>query len=283
MRAAERMLYDLFGTSNVTMSRLYRTPPVGGPSGQSDFLNAVATVETDKSVWDIWETIKSIEYSLGRQRQLRWEARRIDVDLLLFDEQRIWTPHLKVPHPRMCMRTFVLRPAAEIVPDWIDPVSTWSIARLCEHLNTSPTVAGPIRVICEDQQRLGLLKAEYDIARNDASDQGVVQWLVGSPGLTEMHELDSSRPVLFQSQCKLTIAAVASPDPDTVLWEDYSLRWAQWLNIAPTQTSPLSQERLVADSIFNGPRYLLPANDLHWAVHEIQAAEIAMKCALEPL
>ena len=46
----------------------------------------------------------------------------------------VWTPHFKVPHPRMCMRTFVLIPANEVAPDLIDPVTGWSIGHLRKHL-----------------------------------------------------------------------------------------------------------------------------------------------------
>jgi 2-amino-4-hydroxy-6-hydroxymethyldihydropteridine diphosphokinase len=98
MQAAKRMLDQAFGSSHVRYSSLYRTPPVGGPTGQSDFLNAVVAVNTGLSVWKVWETIKRIETTLGRQRLQRWEARRIDIDLILYGQDRLWTPHLKVPH-----------------------------------------------------------------------------------------------------------------------------------------------------------------------------------------
>ena len=57
MQAAKRLLSDSFGSSNLVLSQLVRTPPVGGPDGQGDFLNAVAAIQTDRSVWEVWETI----------------------------------------------------------------------------------------------------------------------------------------------------------------------------------------------------------------------------------
>jgi 2-amino-4-hydroxy-6-hydroxymethyldihydropteridine diphosphokinase len=263
MQAAKRLLADSFGASNLWLSQLYRTPPVGGPGGQGDFLNAVASIETDRSIWEVWEIIKSIESTLGRQRQLRWEARRIDVDLLLYDQQRIWTPHLKVPHPRMCMRTFVILPAFEIVPDWIEPVTGWSISRLKDHLQQSFTSDTWIRVVCQDEQQLSRLQTTFASMPN--RDELKLAWGTSKP--EELVQEDSP---------KLTIAAVASPDPTTVLWEDCSKPWVHALNMQTSVRVDANEKRCI-----EGPRYLMPADDTKWAVHEILSADQAMRCKLE--
>ncbi len=263
MRAAKRLLADSFGSSNLSLSQLYRTPPVGGPGGQGDFLNAVAAIETDLSIWAVWEIIKSIESTLGRQRQLRWEARRIDIDLLLYDQQRIWTPHLKVPHPRMCMRTFVILPAFEIAPDWIEPVTGWSIALLKDHLQQSLTSDSFIRVICQDEPQLARLQTSFASIPNQ--DEVRLTWGTSTP-----YELGQ------ESSPKLTIAAVASPDPTTVLWEDCSKPWVHALNMETSTSVDPNEQRCI-----QGPRYLMPADDTKWAVHEILSADQAMRCELE--
>ena len=263
MRAAKRLLADSFGSSNLSLSQLYRTPPVGGPGGQGDFLNAVAAIETDRSIWAVWEIIKSIESTLGRQRQLRWEARRIDIDLLLYDQQRIWTPHLKVPHPRMCMRTFVILPAFEIAPDWIEPVTGWSIANLKDHLQQSLSSDSFIRVICQDEQQLTRLQSSFASVPNQ--DEVRLTWDTSKP-----HQLAQ------QNLPKLTIAAVASPDPTTVLWEDCSKPWVHALNMETSMNVAPNELRCI-----QGPRYLMPADDTKWAVHEILSADQAMRCELE--
>ncbi|MCY2982102.1 MAG: 2-amino-4-hydroxy-6-hydroxymethyldihydropteridine diphosphokinase [Planctomycetota bacterium] len=263
MRAAKRLLADSFGSSNLSLSQLYRTPPVGGPGGQGDFLNAVAAIETDRSIWAVWEIIKSIESTLGRQRQLRWEARRIDIDLLLYDQQRIWTPHLKVPHPRMCMRTFVILPAFEIAPDWIEPVTGWSIANLKDHLEHSLTNDSFIRVICQDELQLSRLQSSF--ASIPKQDEVRLAW-----GTSKPHQLAQA------SSPKLTIAAVASPDPTTVLWEDCSKPWVHALNMETSVSANSNELRCI-----QGPRYLMPADDTKWAVHEILSADQAMRCELE--
>ena len=263
MHAAKRLLDDTFGSTNIALSQLYRTPPIGGPDGQGDFLNAVAAIETDRSVWEVWEIIKGIESNLGRQRQLRWEARRIDIDLLLYDQHRIWTPHLKIPHPRMCMRTFVLIPACEIVPNWIEPVTLWSVAKLQEHLRLSAMNHTPIRVLCQDATHLSSLKNEFE--RSAGREQIEVLWEIGNP-----------RQLSHGAPHKLTIAAVASPDPTTILWEDCSKPWVAAFNMESTSASDADE----ADRV-QGPRYLMPLDDVKWAVHEIFAAHHAMRCALE--
>jgi 2-amino-4-hydroxy-6-hydroxymethyldihydropteridine diphosphokinase len=268
MFAAKRLLFDSFGVSNVRCSRLYRTPPVGGPSGQGDFLNAVAAIQTDKSVWEVWETIKSIESTLGRQRQLRWEARRIDIDLLLYGSDRIWTPHLKVPHPRMCMRTFVLLPACEVASDWVDPVTQWSILQLAENLRYPEN--GGLRVVCPDQS---LLEELRELVGNQSTAPFQIEW---HRELSQVRQLPKDSSGIL-SRSALTVFAVASPDPMTILWEDYSLPWAGLLELSPAGCQREAGLRL------SGPRYLMPANDLRWAAHEIHSAQQAMTCNIEPI
>ena len=101
-------------------SRVWETVPVGGPP-QPDYLNAVLRIETDLSARDLLEVAHRVESRLGRVRTERWGARTIDVDILLFDDERIEEPDLVVPHPRMAQRAFVLLPLLELDPDPILP------------------------------------------------------------------------------------------------------------------------------------------------------------------
>ena len=266
MLAARRMLLEKFPSqSQFVFSHLYRTPPVGGPSGQSDFLNAVVCIEHPYSVWEVWDIVKSIESDLGRQRQQRWESRRIDVDVLLHDDLRIWTPHFKVPHPRMCMRSFILKPSLEIVPNMVDPVSRMTIEHLYARIKTqSDTLVSTPQRELTDSLRAAL------VAKSGSPD---IRWQ--TLGIEESNRLltecDSAPP-------RLTIVAVSTPDPETVLWEDYSRSWAICLGM---DQSRLGQYGHPEGHLSIGPRYLLPANDLLWAAHEIQAAVDAMNCTVE--
>ena len=93
---------------------LYETGPVGGPPGQGPFLNSAVRVGTTLSGMDLLCALLSIEESLGRMRGDRWDARIIDIDLLLFADLVVNGENLSIPHPRMHTRRFVLDPLAEI-------------------------------------------------------------------------------------------------------------------------------------------------------------------------
>jgi 2-amino-4-hydroxy-6-hydroxymethyldihydropteridine diphosphokinase len=136
VRAASDLLRSLLADGDrLEMSRLFRTPPVGGPSGQPPFINAVAAINTSLTPWEVWSRIRQVEHHMGRQRIRRWEARKIDLDILLYEDLRIWTRQLKIPHPRMCMRRFILLPALDVAADWIDPVTQWSVEQLAGQLS----------------------------------------------------------------------------------------------------------------------------------------------------
>jgi 2-amino-4-hydroxy-6-hydroxymethyldihydropteridine diphosphokinase len=99
----------------VRVSALYRTPP-WGIEDQPDFLNAVAEIETSLGVRGLLAACLQTERDLKRERRERWGPRTVDVDILLFGEERIAQEDLVVPHPRMLERAFVLVPLAEIAP-----------------------------------------------------------------------------------------------------------------------------------------------------------------------
>lgn len=126
----------------VSRSRWYESPAVGGPAGQPAYLNGALVVETSLEPLVLLDALQAIELELGRARLLRWDARTIDLDLLLYDDLRIDTPRLSVPHPRFAVRRFVLEPAREVAPAMIDPATGWTVERLFEHLlHTAPYLA----------------------------------------------------------------------------------------------------------------------------------------------
>jgi len=136
-RALELLAADQ-GLAVAARSGFYETRPIGGPSGQRAFLNAAALLDTTLSPAQLHERLQNVERQLGRQRHQSWDARTLDLDLLLYDDTQVDTPELTLPHPRMAFRRFVLEPAAEIAPQWVHPQVGWSIARLLSHLNTAP-------------------------------------------------------------------------------------------------------------------------------------------------
>jgi len=94
-------------------SASYRTEP-WGKVDQPWFLNAVVLIETELAPGTLLDALHAFEQRLGRVRGERWGPRTIDLDLLLYDDLRIEEPTLRVPHPRMYERAFVLVPLAEI-------------------------------------------------------------------------------------------------------------------------------------------------------------------------
>jgi len=113
-------------TKVVRASSLYRTAPheAGGP----DYINAVAQVETQLEAIVLLDEMQKLESGAGRERPYRNAPRTLDLDLLLFGDERIDTPRLTVPHPRMDERAFVLVPLAEIAPQWVSAAQLQRVA-----------------------------------------------------------------------------------------------------------------------------------------------------------
>ena len=103
-------------TKLTAASSLYRTAPVGYLD-QPDFVNAVVAIETRLDPAALLEQLLLIEAQFGRKRSTRNAPRTLDLDLLLHGDQRVNSPRLTLPHPRMAQRAFVLVPLAEIAPD----------------------------------------------------------------------------------------------------------------------------------------------------------------------
>jgi 2-amino-4-hydroxy-6-hydroxymethyldihydropteridine diphosphokinase len=109
-------------------STWHETDPVGGPAGQGRYLNGVAELETSLSARTLLERCLAIEREAGRTRGARDGPRTLDIDLLLFGDERIDEPDLRVPHPRLEERTFVLAPLCELAPDMALPRSGTTVA-----------------------------------------------------------------------------------------------------------------------------------------------------------
>ncbi|KON80568.1 2-amino-4-hydroxy-6-hydroxymethyldihydropteridine diphosphokinase [Azoarcus sp. PA01] len=120
LRTAFEALDSLPDTHVVARSSVYRTAPVG-VSGQPDFFNAVAALDTRLPARLLLDALFDIEARLGRTRVYPQAPRTLDLDLLLYDDDTVAEPGLEIPHPRMHLRAFVLVPLAEIAPATMIP------------------------------------------------------------------------------------------------------------------------------------------------------------------
>jgi dihydroneopterin aldolase/2-amino-4-hydroxy-6-hydroxymethyldihydropteridine diphosphokinase len=110
--------YAVGELGNVTaMSQVFETEPIGGPDAQDAYLNMVVKVETSLDPFAFIRRCQRIEAGALRQRVVHWGPRTLDVDLLFFDDVRIESAELTVPHPRVFERRFVLTPLSEVAPE----------------------------------------------------------------------------------------------------------------------------------------------------------------------
>jgi 2-amino-4-hydroxy-6-hydroxymethyldihydropteridine diphosphokinase len=115
LQSAVRSIPDV-----VKVSPVYETAPVGGPPGQDPYLNVVVEVSTTLSPRQLLELARRLEADAGRVRTVKDGPRTLDVDVLLVGDLQVDEPDLKVPHPRMWERRFVLAPLADLAPDLVD-------------------------------------------------------------------------------------------------------------------------------------------------------------------
>jgi 2-amino-4-hydroxy-6-hydroxymethyldihydropteridine diphosphokinase len=117
------------------LSGVYKTKPVGF-SSTNDFANAVGIFETGLNALEVLELLMLTERKMGRLRgdANGYSDRIIDLDLLFYRNEVIELPELRLPHPRMHEREFVMRPLAEVHGEWIHPVLEQSASEIWESL-----------------------------------------------------------------------------------------------------------------------------------------------------
>ncbi|HHB93282.1 MAG TPA: 2-amino-4-hydroxy-6-hydroxymethyldihydropteridine diphosphokinase [Thioploca sp.] len=121
IKKALRILATIPTVSLKKYSSLYRSKAVG-PKNQPDYINSVAVLSVKLSPFQLLKKLQTIEIERGRTRTgKRWQARILDLDILMYDNKQLQSSNLILPHPELYNRMFVLQPLYECVPDLILP------------------------------------------------------------------------------------------------------------------------------------------------------------------
>jgi 2-amino-4-hydroxy-6-hydroxymethyldihydropteridine diphosphokinase len=122
------------GIEVLELSQLRETEPVG-VADQPPFLNGAVALETSLSPWELLDVMLRIEQELGRARDVeRWGPRTIDLDLLVYGDEVLDEPGLRVPHPRLHERRFALEPLADLDPE-LDIPGVGRVRQALDHLH----------------------------------------------------------------------------------------------------------------------------------------------------
>jgi 2-amino-4-hydroxy-6-hydroxymethyldihydropteridine diphosphokinase len=130
-----------------TFSSVYETEPVG-KKDQGDFLNAVLGMSTELTPRELSMHTKNIEIQEGRTKNERWGPRELDIDILYYDALILNDPVLRIPHPEIDNRRFVLIPLAEIAGDVIDPRHHQPVKNLLERCSDTSSVHSTTLILC---------------------------------------------------------------------------------------------------------------------------------------
>jgi 2-amino-4-hydroxy-6-hydroxymethyldihydropteridine diphosphokinase len=111
---------------------------------QAWYVNGVISLKTELSAQGLLENLLAIEAGMGRRRKKKWNSRIIDLDILLYEEEVINEESLKVPHPQMHVRRFVLVPMVQVAPELIHPVLKTTMAELLNNFSMQGQAVIPI-------------------------------------------------------------------------------------------------------------------------------------------
>ena len=130
---------EMWGIKTILSSSIYETEPIGFKD-QPWFYNMVIKAETKFSAEEVLKVISAIEKSLGRERNIRFGPRPIDIDILFYENLILHEEGLAIPHPRLQERLFVLMPLNEIEPHVLHPLLKKQIFELLKECRDTAIV-----------------------------------------------------------------------------------------------------------------------------------------------
>ncbi|WP_370750030.1 2-amino-4-hydroxy-6-hydroxymethyldihydropteridine diphosphokinase [Eubacterium sp.] len=134
-------LYDDENCRVSIVSKFIETEPYG-PVEQDNFLNGCVEIETLYSPKELLRKVNIIELEAGRTREIHWGPRTLDIDIILFDNEIVNLPDLKIPHIEMHKRLFVLEPLNQIAPYAVHPIFNKMVSQLLEDLQPQNKCSG---------------------------------------------------------------------------------------------------------------------------------------------
>ena len=208
------------GLKILKTSPVYETPALLPPSAPADwnkdFLNAVCQVEITNNISPegVLKILKSVEKTLGRKLAPRWSPRVIDLDILLFKDQKINLPHLKIPHPAMAKRNFVLAPLKDLNPLLKIPIPAGADTHLLSQTSyESKTVLSLFRNFTAEP--LPALMQIVNLTPDSFSDKGTVNLQDFKNLLEKIHK----KPVAFLDLGAESTRPGATPLSPTEEWQ----------------------------------------------------------------
>lgn len=250
-------------------SRWHATRPVGTTIPQEEFLNGVAWIESSLEPEALLELLQRIEVDHGRKRLERWAPRTVDLDLLLYDDFVIETESLRIPHPRMSFRRFVLDPAVEVAPDWVHPTIGWTLGQLRRHLDAGTDA---LAIVSQDESL-----RDHLVAR-------IVERTVGRPcAPPSVGQLADRWPKDLTTWVSLTNKAGAGGSADSTLAASVGSDRCSTANLpkltvlldpTPDSATPDADEawNTLANRPGRGPTLRVPPCDAKWRHQDAFAA-----------
>ncbi|MDJ0684708.1 MAG: 2-amino-4-hydroxy-6-hydroxymethyldihydropteridine diphosphokinase [Alphaproteobacteria bacterium] len=143
IRRGVEAIAALDGVRVTAVSALYASAPMY-VEDQPEFINSALLAETALTALDLLRALQAIERRIGRVATYRNGPRVLDLDIIYYGDAIIETEALAAPHPRRLERRFVLAPAAEIAPDFLDPLERRPLAALLAELDSRPDGGGRV-------------------------------------------------------------------------------------------------------------------------------------------
>ena len=270
---------QLAGLELIATSSTLKTAAVGGPANQPPFHNSALLVETILSPRQLLTEFRSLEQQLGRQRDVRWGPRTIDLDLLLYDNLVIQTAGLQLPHPRMTFRHFVLEPACEVAASFRHPVNGATLEQLHRHLGVS-------------KNYIAIVGPGSSLLAERVADQDGCELAPGRPGL------DGDFPDTLQQLLRHDPSGWVVSDgwvdqllldketaPANACWHQQRQlvpRPKMVVAIEPTREDQRRAWRHITHRPHGLPLLALPAGDLDGQIEEVRGAIAAASVFSEP-